>query len=273
MRILIVGGGIAGLTLATALHQQGFTPELVERERTWHTVGAGIAVQPNGMRVLDALGMATGVEQAGTVIRWWSWCDQQGAVLREIDLEALWGDVAPFIGIARSELHRVLVAGAAAASCRLGTSVISLTQDGRRVSVGFSDGSAGEYDLVVGADGISSTVRALALSAASPTDLGAMNWRSIAPIRPGGLTALRFLLAMDASSGFALWAKDERMALGMSCSRDSTTRWRVGSNASVTASQHLATSYGSIWPPWSMTSRSTARPWSGSMSMSGTPAA
>jgi FAD-dependent urate hydroxylase len=146
------------------------------------------------MRMLHAVGMGAAVEQAGTVIRRWGFCDQQGEVLCETDLEALWGDVAPFIGIERTKLHQVLVAGAAAVPHRLGTSVTSLTQDSRHVSVGFSDGSAGKYDLVVGADGISSTVRSLMRSTASPADLGAVNWRSIAPIRPGGLTALRFLL-------------------------------------------------------------------------------
>jgi len=89
---------------------------------------------------------------------------------------------------------QVLVAGTAAVPHRLGTSIISLTQNSSRVAVGFSDGSVGKYDLVVGADGISSTVRALALGNASPVDLGAMNWRSVAPIRPRGLTALTFLL-------------------------------------------------------------------------------
>ncbi len=56
-RILIVGGGIAGLTVASALHRRGFKPELVERSPTWGTiaVGAGIGVQPNGMRMLHAL--------------------------------------------------------------------------------------------------------------------------------------------------------------------------------------------------------------------------
>ena len=53
-RILIVGGGIAGLTLATALHRHGFTVELIERSPAWHAVGAGIAVQPNGIRILRA---------------------------------------------------------------------------------------------------------------------------------------------------------------------------------------------------------------------------
>jgi 2-polyprenyl-6-methoxyphenol hydroxylase-like FAD-dependent oxidoreductase len=64
--------------------------------------------------------------------------------------------------------------------------------------VRFGDGSTAEYDLVVGADGISSTVRALTLSTAPPADLGAMNWRSIAPIRPHGLSDMRLFLG-DAS--------------------------------------------------------------------------
>jgi 2-polyprenyl-6-methoxyphenol hydroxylase-like FAD-dependent oxidoreductase len=71
---------------------------------------------------------------------------------------------------------------------------ISLEQDDRRVSVGFSDGSTGDYDLVVGADGIMSTIRALTLTAAVPSDLGAMNWRTISPIRPAGLSALEIHL-------------------------------------------------------------------------------
>jgi 2-polyprenyl-6-methoxyphenol hydroxylase-like FAD-dependent oxidoreductase len=193
-RILIVGGGIAGLTAAAALHRKGFAAELVVRDQNWPTVGVGIAVQPNGMRVLNALGTGAAVERAGTVIRHWGFCDGQGELLCETDLETLWGCGAPFIGIERSKLHRVLVAGAAPARHRLGTSLVSLSQESRCITVGFSDGSTGKYDLLIGADGISSTVRKLALSQASPDDLGAMNWRSIAPIRPGGLTALRFIL-------------------------------------------------------------------------------
>jgi len=115
-------------------------------------------------------------------------------VLSETDLEALWGDAGPCVGIERSKLQRALLPGVANVGCRLGTSVTSLEQDDRCVSVGFSDGSTGDYDLVVGADGIKSTIRALTLTAAPPADLGAMNWRSIAPIRPAGMTALQLQL-------------------------------------------------------------------------------
>ena len=193
-RTLIVGGGIAGLTLATALRQQGFMTQLVERNPTWHAVGAGFLVQANGMRVLRALGLSAAIEHSGTVVRRWSFCDEQGELLSETDLGPLWGDAGPCIGIERTKLQHVLLSGAAAVPCRLGISIISLTQDDHQVAVTFTDGSTAEYDLVVGADGICSAVRGLTLTTASPADLGAMNWRSIAPIRPGGLTDLRFLL-------------------------------------------------------------------------------
>jgi FAD-dependent urate hydroxylase len=193
-RILIVGGGIGGLSLAAALHRHGFTAELIERSRSWRAVGAGIAMQPNGIRILRTLGVGANVERGGTVIRHWDFCDDQGEILSETDLEALWGDVGPFIGVARAELQRALLASAAPVTLRPGTSITSLTQDGDHVSVELSDGSVGTYDLVVGADGIASAVRALALGGAPPVYGGQMVWRSLAPVRPRGLTRLQFLL-------------------------------------------------------------------------------
>lgn len=193
-QILVVGGGIAGLTVATALHQQGFEVELVERSTAWHATGAGIMLHANGMRMLRALGLGAAVEQAGAVVRRWGFFDQQGEVLCDTDLEEIWGVVGPCIGIARPRLQHVLVAGAAAVPCRLGTAVTSLTQDEHRVSVGFSDGEARVYDLVVGADGISSTVRRLTMGLVSPGYTGTMVWRSLAPIRPQGVDNFTFML-------------------------------------------------------------------------------
>jgi len=192
--ILIVGGGIAGLTLGRALYRQGVTVHLVERSTVWRAEGGGIAVQANGMRMLRRLGLDTAVERAGAHLRRWCFCDEAGEILSESDLDALWGDVGPSIGIERSRLQQALVAGIEGVACRPGTSIRSLTQHDDGVSVGFNDGSSNSYDLVVGADGISSTVRALALGAVSLAYSGAMAWRSVAPIRPRGLTDLRFLL-------------------------------------------------------------------------------
>jgi FAD-dependent urate hydroxylase len=193
-RILIVGGGIAGLTLATAMHQQGFKAELVERNNSWHATGAGILLHANGMRILRALGLGDAVEQAGAIVRHWSFCDQHGELLCDTDLEELWGKVGPCIGIERPRLQEALLVGAAAVPCRLGTSVITMAQDEQRVSVGFSDGSTGNYDLVVGADGIYSTVRMRTMGTVPPGYTGLMIWRSLAPVRPRSVTNFRLLL-------------------------------------------------------------------------------
>src|SRR6202023_3820644 len=144
--ILVVGGGGAALPPAAALHRHGFTTALVERQQSWHALGAGFLVQANGMRMLLSLDLAAGVEAAGVVVRRWEFHDEQGEVLSETDLEALWGDAGPCVGIERSKLQRALLPGVGNLRCRLGTSVISLGQDDRRVSVGVSDGSTEDYD-------------------------------------------------------------------------------------------------------------------------------
>jgi 2-polyprenyl-6-methoxyphenol hydroxylase-like FAD-dependent oxidoreductase len=192
--VLIVGGGITGLVLARALHRQGFSVELVERSAAWRAEGGGIMVHANGLRMLRMLGLDEAVERAGTRVRRWRFCDEQGEVLSDTDLEALWGEAGPCIGIERTRLQQVLLAGVEGVSCRLDTSISSLAERGSRVSVTFSNGTAGTYDLVVGADGISSTVRAIALGTTALAYTGAMAWRSVAPIRPRGLETLQFLL-------------------------------------------------------------------------------
>ena len=121
--VLIVGGGIAGLTLARALHQEALSVELIERNSEWRAEGGGIAVQPNGMRALRTLGLDDAVERSGQRLRRWCVRDQSGAILSENDLEALWGEVGPFIGIERTRLQRILVAGVEGVHCRLGTSI------------------------------------------------------------------------------------------------------------------------------------------------------
>ena len=119
-RILIVGGGIAGLTAAIALRQRGFSPELIEREPAWRAVGAGIALQPNAMRLLRALGVGTAVERAGAPLRRFKYCTSQGEILAEIDLVELWKDVGRGVGVERTKLQEALLGELKGAQCRLG---------------------------------------------------------------------------------------------------------------------------------------------------------
>jgi 2-polyprenyl-6-methoxyphenol hydroxylase-like FAD-dependent oxidoreductase len=200
-RILIVGGGIAGLALATALQRQSFTAELVERSGAWPAVGAGIALHANGGRTLRALGLGATIEQASARFSRWGFFDQRGERLCETNLDDLWGAVGPCTGITRVRLQQILLSGAGATPYRLGVTVTAIRQDEDRVTVDFDDGSSGEYDLVEGADGVYSTARALAVDNAVPEYAIIMAWRSVVPIRPGGLAELMILLGEDSFFG------------------------------------------------------------------------
>jgi 2-polyprenyl-6-methoxyphenol hydroxylase-like FAD-dependent oxidoreductase len=144
--------------------------------------------------VLRALGVGEAVAAAGTPIHRWTFLDQHGTTLCASDLRQVWGEGGGCVGIPRVRLHQALLAAAAAVPARLGISVTSLTQEGERVLVGFTDGSTGRYDLVVGADGVHSTVRRLRISTAPPDYAGTTVWRSLIPARPPSLTDMMLLM-------------------------------------------------------------------------------
>jgi 2-polyprenyl-6-methoxyphenol hydroxylase-like FAD-dependent oxidoreductase len=106
----------------------------------------------------------------------------------------VWGDVGPCIGIERGWLLETLQGGAAAVPARLGVAVTGLTPAGDRVAVEFSDGSRADYDLVIGADGIHSTVRALAFGGPSPCYAGQVVWRAVIPTALGGVDGMHLVM-------------------------------------------------------------------------------
>jgi 2-polyprenyl-6-methoxyphenol hydroxylase-like FAD-dependent oxidoreductase len=177
LRILIVGGGIAGLALGRALRERGFAPEIIERTRSWSTPGTGLYLPGNGVRALAALGLADKVLGRAVRMSHQRVLDHTGRLLAEIDVARLWKPVGPCVGIARADLHRILLEGAAGVTMRPGTTLTTLKQEDHRVYVTFGDGSSGAYDVVVGADGIHSSVRQLVFSGIRPRHLGQVSWR------------------------------------------------------------------------------------------------
>jgi len=162
LRILVVGGGIAGLATARVLARAGFSVEAVERDATWAGAGAGIYLPGNAARALRTLGLERAVVERAVVIPRQCFSDHRGRLLVEVDLAELWGGVGPCLALHRADLHAVLIDGARDVPIRMGVDVCGVSEHNGTVSVEFGDGNAGEYDLVVGADGIHSTVRRLA---------------------------------------------------------------------------------------------------------------
>jgi 2-polyprenyl-6-methoxyphenol hydroxylase-like FAD-dependent oxidoreductase len=177
LRILIVGGGIAGLGLCRALQQHGVVPDIIERVASWPPGATGLYLPGNGVRGLEALGLADQVLARAVCMSHQRILDHTGRQLAKIELAQMWGGVGPCVGIARGELHRVLLESPAGVRVRLGTSVTGLSQHDDKVHVVFTDGSTGTYDLVVGADGIHSWVRRLLFGNIPPRHLGQVSWR------------------------------------------------------------------------------------------------
>jgi 2-polyprenyl-6-methoxyphenol hydroxylase-like FAD-dependent oxidoreductase len=184
-RVLIVGGGIAGLALARLLARTTSALDVIEREPAWRPAGAGIYLPGNAVRALHALGLQARVAAEAVEIPRQRFCDRRGRLLFEADVAALWADVRPCLALRRATLHELLLEGADDVAIRLGLTVQRLEAHDDIVSVDFSDGTTADYDLVVGADGIHSTVRGLAVAhAPAPRPVGQIGWRFLGPRIP-----------------------------------------------------------------------------------------
>ena len=178
--MLIVGAGVAGLALARALRQREITAEVVERMPEWEASGAGLYLPGNSVRALDELGIwAELAARANPIVRQ-RVLDHRGRLLADIDVRSYWDGVGACVAIRRAALHEALRAGSVDVPVRLGLSVTDLEDEGQAKRVRFSDGSTGAYDLVVGADGVHSTIRGLSVGGPPARDVGQASWRFVA---------------------------------------------------------------------------------------------
>ena len=175
--VLIVGAGIAGLALGRALRARGISAEIIERTTAWTPAGTGIYLPANGVRALQSLGIGDAVTSRSVRMTYQRILDNRGRLLAEVDLDAVWGAVGPCVGMRRADLHSMLLDGAHGVPLRLGTTVTALTESHDAVTVVFDDGVQRECDVVVGADGVHSTIRRLAFGSTPPHYVGQVSWR------------------------------------------------------------------------------------------------
>ncbi|MEU8635876.1 FAD-dependent oxidoreductase [Amycolatopsis sp. NPDC048633] len=190
--VLVVGSGLAGTATAIHLANAGVAVDLVEAEPGVAAIGSGITLQGNALRELRALGVWEEVQPKGYGFDSLGLRapDPAGTLLVELpDARTGGPDLPAALGMPRPDLARILHDRAAAtgAKIRFGLTAAALVQHSDHVDVTFSDGTASRYDLVVGADGIRSTIRRM-LGIELTTRATCMGiWRAFGP-RPASVT-------------------------------------------------------------------------------------
>jgi len=184
LRIGVIGGGLGGLSAAVALHQAGFAVDVYEQAPELTQIGGGINMGPNAARVLRRLGLSPGLDREGvrplgTHQRRW----QDGRTLQRAALnpqcEALYG--APHITIHRADLLAVIAAGFPSERVHLGHRLAGFADKGERVEAWFENGARIACDVLVGADGIHSAVRAGLFGEEDPRFAGCVAYRGLVP--------------------------------------------------------------------------------------------
>ena len=163
-RIAIIGAGIGGLTLAMALRRHGVAAEVFEQAHELTEVGAAVALSANGTRELRRFGVldqliAVSTEPTELIYRDGRTGERIAAHPIRIGGAYQERFGAPFCGLHRAELQRVLGAAVDHARLHLGRRVVTLDDRGGRIRLTFADGGAAEADLVVAADGVRSIAR------------------------------------------------------------------------------------------------------------------
>jgi len=180
--VLIVGAGMAGMSLGVALKRAGVDCEIVEIRPALSEPGTGISLQGPALRALKTIGVADRCVALGFGYSHFKTCDAAGNVTGTVELPRLLGpDYPATLGIMRQAVHEVLAEELKrlGVPIRLGTSVETLEEYDRGVEATFTDGARRRFDLAVGADGANSRVRDLALGPQHrPHYTGQMNWRA-----------------------------------------------------------------------------------------------
>jgi len=205
VRVLVVGAGIAGMAATIALRRNGVAVDLIDIDPDWKVAGAGLTITGPTLRAFRQLGVYEDVATQGYVGEGIRVCTVDGEPVRDIPTpippEA---GVCGSGGIARPVLYKILSARVLAAGIqpRLGVAVDQLRQDGAGVDVTFSDGTESRYDMVVGADGVSSRTRAQIFpDAPGPEYTGQSVWRMFVP-RPPEVDRRHYFLGGRAKVGW-----------------------------------------------------------------------
>jgi salicylate hydroxylase len=178
IRVAVVGGGIGGVAAAVALLRRGLDVHLYEQAPALTEVGAGVAIQPNGVRMLRALGLGDEVARYGA-----RWADPQFRYPDGTFAASMWpadkAEQIEFYGFHRADLLSMFVDRLPAHVVHTGHKCVGFEQTDTEATVGFANGARVTADVVIGADGIHSTLQQFVVAPSRPQFSGQVAHRGI----------------------------------------------------------------------------------------------
>jgi salicylate hydroxylase len=181
----IIGGGIGGLAAAIGLHRVGKDVVVFEQARQFTRVGSDVNLTPNAAHAADGLGLGdalreTAARPARRLSRNWD----TGEVTSSLEMQqaAIERYGAPQLTMHRADLLRAFENALPEDRVRLGKRLVSVTEEGDEIVLGFADGTSEPVHALIGADGIHSVVRTHLLGEDKPNFTGVVAFRTVVPI-------------------------------------------------------------------------------------------
>jgi 2-polyprenyl-6-methoxyphenol hydroxylase-like FAD-dependent oxidoreductase len=246
--VLVIGGGASGNAVTILLRRAGTTVDLIEAQPDWNVLGSGITLQGNALRVLRELGVWDKVQETGYAFDSVGLAAPDGTVFHvQQGIRTGGEDLPATAGMQRAQLQEILCEAvrASSASVRLGITAKELIQDETGVTVRFSDGTEGRYDLVIAADGVNSATRAMIGISDKPESTGMAIWR-VATHRPEGVERSDLIYGGPCYiAGYCPTGQNTMYAYLVEATRDRTA---IDPASYAEEMRRLAAGYGGVWP-------------------------
>jgi 5-methylphenazine-1-carboxylate 1-monooxygenase len=182
--ILIIGGGIGGLTLALSLHKHGIPCQVFEAAPEFKPLGVGINMMPHAIRVLTSLGLQPNLEKYGVEAKEFAFFNRHGQFIMAEPCGKYAGYEYPHFSIHRADLHKVIVDAVierlGPEFVHFGHRCVGVEQDGDDVTVRFDSAEARTGTIAIAVDGFHSAVRRQFYPNEGPPHFGGINmWRGV----------------------------------------------------------------------------------------------
>lgn len=195
IRVLIVGAGPSGLSVAKALQNKGIYPDIIEKEDRIRSDGAGIAIPANGSWALNKLGVDIG--EKALLIQTMQFTDDLGETLVQEKIDTIHPEGAQFYSLGRDELiNQLLTSLNDQIQIQTSTTLKQFSEENDEVKVEFSNGQIRSYDLIIGCDGVHSSLRKQTHPNETPDFLGLLVWRAVID-SPEKVTMPTYMLGSD----------------------------------------------------------------------------